>query len=263
MFYLPKTVLWENRRCSIFRNRIISLWQTATCGMSRVIASCKRHPTRITTQSRQPLRVVARCAERDDRAQAEHGKDAWDRGGRGGYASQVQRVEEALAGIRPSWDGASSTQQWEDICRVCRETAVAVCSVLRHVKGAPDAETSVAKQQDGEARQRGRGKIAHCRSILCSMHSQTHTLSHQRKIAYGHAARKSHHQRPPRGATGQRDSKGSFVPDRGLREGCPSSPILFNVYHRCVMEVFRQRRQRAGDAAGLAVEGRHVKQVRI
>ncbi len=34
------------------------------------------------------------------------------------------------------------------------------------------------------------------------------------------------------------------IPERGLREGCPSSPILFNIYHRCIMEVFRARRAR-------------------
>ena len=34
------------------------------------------------------------------------------------------------------------------------------------------------------------------------------------------------------------------VPERSLREGCPSSPILFNVYHHCSMEVFRARRAR-------------------
>ena len=34
------------------------------------------------------------------------------------------------------------------------------------------------------------------------------------------------------------------IPERGLREGCPSSPILFNIYHDCIMEVFRARRAR-------------------
>ena len=42
----------------------------------------------------------------------------------------------------------------------------------------------------------------------------------------------------------------TFVPERGLREGCPSSPILFNVYHHCVMEVFRARRSRRAEQEG-------------
>ena len=33
-----------------------------------------------------------------------------------------------------------------------------------------------------------------------------------------------------------------YVPERGLREGCPSSPVLFNIYHDAVMEDFRTRR---------------------
>ena len=42
-----------------------------------------------------------------------------------------------------------------------------------------------------------------------------------------------------------------FLPDRGLREGCPSSPILFNIYHHGIMEVFRARRTRLALGLGL------------
>lgn len=38
-----------------------------------------------------------------------------------------------------------------------------------------------------------------------------------------------------------------FSPERRIREGCPSPPILFNIFHDCLMTVFRARRSR--DAA--------------
>eukprot|EP00974_Lingulodinium_polyedra_P042565 4086316-Lingulodinium_polyedra.AAC.1 len=41
-----------------------------------------------------------------------------------------------------------------------------------------------------------------------------------------------------------------WLPDRGLREGCPSSPPLFNVYHDAVMQDFRERRARAAGQMG-------------
>lgn len=34
----------------------------------------------------------------------------------------------------------------------------------------------------------------------------------------------------------------SWLTDRGLREGCPSSPILFNLFHTFIMRTFRARR---------------------
>ena len=39
--------------------------------------------------------------------------------------------------------------------------------------------------------------------------------------------------------------------DKGLREGCPSSPALFNVYHHAVMEDFRCRRQTNAESLGM------------
>ena len=45
-----------------------------------------------------------------------------------------------------------------------------------------------------------------------------------------------------------------FVLERGLREGCPSSPVLFSVYHAAVMMDFRARRSEAASASQM-VEG--------
>lgn len=41
-----------------------------------------------------------------------------------------------------------------------------------------------------------------------------------------------------------------YVPDRALREGYPSSPVLFNVYHDAVMQDFRARRQVQAESMG-------------
>ena len=56
----------------------------------------------------------------------------------------------------------------------------------------------------------------------------------------------------------------AWFTERGLREGCPSSPILFSIFHHCVLLTFRARRlvraRELGCAPGLAwaykVDGR-------
>lgn len=42
-----------------------------------------------------------------------------------------------------------------------------------------------------------------------------------------------------------------YEASRGLKEGCPSSPPLFNLYHRGVLADFRVRRKRAADRPGI------------
>ena len=41
-----------------------------------------------------------------------------------------------------------------------------------------------------------------------------------------------------------------WVPERGLREGCPSSPPLFNIFHQAVMRVARKERLKLAEETG-------------
>ena len=43
----------------------------------------------------------------------------------------------------------------------------------------------------------------------------------------------------------------TWVPDRGLREGCPSSPVLFNIFHQAVMRLAAKLRLKEAEEKGL------------
>jgi hypothetical protein len=43
----------------------------------------------------------------------------------------------------------------------------------------------------------------------------------------------------------------SWVPARGLREGCPTSPILINLYHQAVMRQAQAARGSGGEEVGV------------
>ena len=50
----------------------------------------------------------------------------------------------------------------------------------------------------------------------------------------------------------ERDTS-SFFPQRGLREGCPTSPVIFNIFHQAVMRVATEMRKEKANEKGLDV----------
>ena len=56
---------------------------------------------------------------------------------------------------------------------------------------------------------------------------------------------------------GRGEDSGSWRPERGLREGCATSPTLFNIYHQAVMrraeEVRKEEAERAGRQVGVKI----------
>ena len=52
---------------------------------------------------------------------------------------------------------------------------------------------------------------------------------------------------------GKEGSSEEGVPERGFREGCPSSPILFNVFHQAMMRVAIEEREREAREKGREV----------
>ena len=50
----------------------------------------------------------------------------------------------------------------------------------------------------------------------------------------------------------ERDSS-SFFPQRGLREGCPTSPVIFNIFHQAVMRVATEMRKEKANEKELDV----------
>ena len=52
---------------------------------------------------------------------------------------------------------------------------------------------------------------------------------------------------------GQERDNSSFFPQRGPRKGCPTSPVIFNIFHQAVMRVAAEMRKEKASEKGLGV----------
>ena len=59
---------------------------------------------------------------------------------------------------------------------------------------------------------------------------------------------------------GAQDVSSPWTPQRGLREGCPTSPILFNIFHQAVMRVAEEEREQKGrdEGRGVGIEWNYM-----
>ena len=49
---------------------------------------------------------------------------------------------------------------------------------------------------------------------------------------------------------GKEGDSGHWIPQRGLREGCPTSPVLFNVFHQAVIQAAERKRNERAVSSG-------------